>query len=125
MADEGLIRAYVELVVGGARFEDERLVRLREAMSPAEGRRVGELLFAACVRTLPPGPAEGPEGFGSSAPEPRDFAGLYLRLVGSGARPDDVRLAVLADMMTPTELERAKAGIADLWLQAEPSGRPN
>ena len=121
MADEGLIGAYVALVVGGARFEDERLARLRGRLTAEEVRPEWGICFrAACVRTLPPGSAEGPEGIGSFVPEPRDFAGLYLRLVGSGARPDDRRLAILAELMTGEELARAKAAIADLWLQAEP-----
>ena len=39
MADERLIVAYVVLVFGGARFEDVRLVLLREPMTDDEGRR--------------------------------------------------------------------------------------
>lgn len=113
-----LVAEYLRLVLGGVEFGDPGLVRLRGLMSPEEVSRVQELLLAEYVRTLPP-------ELSAAMSEPRDFVGLYLALVARGAKPDDVRLGALAAAMTGEEFERCRASIGALWLEAEPSGRPN
>jgi hypothetical protein len=54
-----------------------------------------------------------------------DNGELYLAIaLAAGAA--DPRLALLVALMTDDECERAKAAIAELWLQAEPRpARPN
>ena len=53
MADERLIGAYVAIVVGGARFEDERLAALRQAMTPEERERAVLALATEVLRQEP------------------------------------------------------------------------
>jgi hypothetical protein len=122
MTDEHRIATYVALVVGGARFEDERLDSLRRTMTAAELAAAGRRLGAEYLKTLPPLPTDSSPG--SNGTE-LDCADLYIALVRRGARPDDVRLAALGNVMTEAELERCRAAISTLWLQAQLSGRPN
>jgi hypothetical protein len=111
------VAEYLRLVVGGAEFADPRLRRLLGQMTADEVQRAKELLLAAYVQTLPPAASDAPV---------LDFADLYVALVRSGARGDDGRLVRLADAMTDDELKRAKAGLGEMWLRAEPRpARPN
>jgi hypothetical protein len=52
--------------------------------------------------------------------EPDGLADLYIRLAFSGAKPDDPRLAVLADVMTNEELGQAKERIGLELLRGQP-----
>ena len=86
--------------MGGARFEDGGLDDLLPTMTGAEIDEV--------VRRL------------------SDNGELYLEVLRSGARPADLRLKLLAAMMTDDERARAKATIGALWLEAEVRpARPN
>ena len=55
-ADERLIGAYVAIVVGGARFEDERLGLLRSLMT-ADERAAAEAALATEILRREPTPA--------------------------------------------------------------------
>lgn len=52
--------------------------------------------------------------------EPDGLADLYIRLAFSGAKPNDPRLAVLADVMSHEELGQAKERIGVELLQRQP-----
>ena len=56
MADERLIVAYVAIVVGGARFEDERLALLREVMTADEREKAEAALATEILRREPTAP---------------------------------------------------------------------
>lgn len=49
----------------------------------------------------------------------------YLALVLNGVPFEDVRLALLRELMTPDEIEAAKQAIGAEWLRREPVSRPN
>jgi hypothetical protein len=116
------VAQYVQLVMGGAEFDDPGLARLRALMSLEEGQQAKEKLIVEYIKTLPPAADSG----ATDMTERPDFAGLYLELVRRGGRPNDVRLAALTEAMTAGELERAKAALGELWLRAEPPpARPN
>jgi hypothetical protein len=91
---------YVRRIVAGARLEDGHLDDLLRTMTGAE--------LDEAIRRL------------------SDNGELYLEVLRSGARPADLRLALLAAMMTDAERARARAAIGALWLEAEPRpARPN
>jgi hypothetical protein len=52
-AGDRLVAAYVAIVVGGARFEDERLAVLREAMTADERERAVLALATEVLRCEP------------------------------------------------------------------------
>lgn len=52
-ADERLIVAYVAIVLGGARFEDERLALLRALMTADERERAEQRLGLEVLRREP------------------------------------------------------------------------
>jgi hypothetical protein len=55
-----------------------------------------------------------------------DLVAEYLGLALSGARPDDPRLVLLLDAMTPAEVQRAKEAIgAELLRREQIPERPN
>ena len=55
-----------------------------------------------------------------------DLVALYLEIgLADGARADDPRLALLADLMSPAEIKRAKEAIGAEWLRRETLTRPN
>ena len=111
-AGSDLVEAYLQIALAdGGRADDPRLAALLGLMTGAELGGLKQRFLAAYVATLPPGLADAPV---------TDIAELYLALVTHGARPDDPRLVVLGALMTGEERERAKQGIAELWLQAEP-----
>jgi hypothetical protein len=56
MADERLIAAYLAIVLSGARFEDERLAALRQAMTPEERERAVLALATEVLRREPTPP---------------------------------------------------------------------
>lgn len=53
MADERLIVAYVAIVVGGARFEDDRLALLRSLMTADEREEAEQRLGLEVLRREP------------------------------------------------------------------------
>jgi hypothetical protein len=52
-ADERLVAAYVAIVVGGARFEDERLAVLRALMTHDERERAKQAIAVELLRREP------------------------------------------------------------------------
>jgi hypothetical protein len=91
---------YVRRIVGGARLEDGQLDDLLATMTGGE--------IDEAIRRL------------------SDNGELYLEVLRSGARPADLRLKLLAALMTDDERARCRETIGALWLRSEPMpARPN
>lgn len=113
MNDDRLVDAYAAIVIGGARFEDERLARMRALMTLDEIERAKALIAAEWLRVV------APDSRGDDA-DVVTLVELYLRVATSGARPDDPRLAALMNGMTNDELERTKQAIGLELLLRQP-----